>query len=106
MEKSRKIRILHFAKFQSLLMVLLGTLFGILYSFGGLFIDTLVTLEMISEEIASSPGLSHGTFLAFGALIGMPILFGLLGFFAGITEAVLFNLVSKWFGGFQLNFFT
>ena len=34
------------------------------------------------------------------------LLFGLLGFFAGITEAVLFNLVSKWFGGFQLNFFT
>ena len=104
MNKLKKINTLSFAKFQALLMGLTGVLFGILYSFGGLFIDTLVSLEIVSPELASTPGLSFGTVLAFGALIGMPLLFAFLGFFFGIIEALLFNLVAKRFGGIQVPF--
>ena len=98
------IKILAFAKFQALLMGLTGVLFGILYSFGGLFTDTLVSLEIVSPELASTPGLSFGSVLAFGALIGMPLLFALIGFLFGIIEALLFNLVAKRFGGIQVPF--
>jgi hypothetical protein len=104
MNKLKKINTLSFAKFQALLMGLTGVLFGILYSFGGLFIDTLVSLEIVSPELASTPGLSFGTVLAFGALIGMPLLFAFLGFLFGIIEALLFNLVAKRFGGIQVPF--
>ena len=104
MNKLKKINTLSFAKFQALLMGLTGVLFGILYSFGGLFIDTLVSLEILSPELASTPGLSFGTVLAFGALIGMPLLFAFLGFLFGIIEALLFNLVAKRFGGIQVPF--
>jgi len=104
MNKLKKINTLSFAKFQALLMGLTGVLFGILYSFGGLFIDTLVSLEIVSPELASTPGLSFGTVLAFGALIGKPLLFAFLGFFFGIIEALLFNLVAKRFGGIQVPF--
>lgn len=104
MNKLKKINTLSFAKFQALLMGLTGVLFGILYSFGGLFIDTLVSLEIVSPELASTPGLSFGTVLAFGALIGMPLLFAFIGFLFGIIEALLFNLVAKRFGGIQVPF--
>lgn len=104
MNKLKKINTLSFAKFQALLMGLTGVLFGILYSFGGLFIDTLVSLEIVSPELASTPGLSFGTVLAFGALIGMPLLFVFIGFLFGIIEALLFNLVAKRFGGIQVPF--
>ncbi len=104
MNKLKKINTLSFAKFQALLMGLTGVLFGILYSFGGLLIDTLVSLEIVSPELASTPGLSFGTVLAFGALIGMPLLFVFIGFLFGIIEALLFNLVAKRFGGIQVPF--
>ncbi len=104
MLKLKRIKVLSFAKFQAILMALLGLLCGVLYSIGGLFIDTLVTLQFLSPETWSTPGLSYGTVLALGALSGMPIIFGLAGFFGGIVEAVLHNLVVPWFGGFNIEF--
>ena len=54
-----------------------GLAMGILYSFGGLIID-LMTI-----------GLNTGTALAFMALIGMPVIFGAIGWCIGLLFAVL-----------------
>jgi hypothetical protein len=48
-----------------------GLACGVLYSVGGLIVD-LMTI-----------GLNWGTAMAFGALVGMPILFAALGFVCG-----------------------
>jgi len=100
MESSNKLNLFTFAKFQALLMTLVGLFAGILYSFGGLILDTLVTVGWITSN--ETPGLSHGTILAFGALIGMPIIFGIVGFLGGILEAILYNYFSNWFGKFPI----
>jgi len=102
MGKLQRIKIFAFAKFQAFLTGLVGVICGIIYSFGGLIIDTLVSIDWISSS--ETPGLSFGTFLAFGALIGMPIIFIVIGFFLGIIEAILNNLFAKSFGGFTINF--
>jgi len=102
MGKLQKIRVLAFAKFQAVLMTLLGLLAGILYSFGGLIIDVLVSFSWITSS--ETPGLNYGTLFAFGALIGMPIIFALVGFLVGIFEAILYNLFAKWFGGLKIDF--
>jgi len=100
--KSKKIKVLSFAIFQGFLGTLLGLIAGIFYSFGGLIIDVLVSIGwIISSE---TPGLSYGTLLAFGALIGMPIIFAIGGFILGIVEALLFNWVARWFGGLDIDF--
>ena len=96
------IKVLPFAKFQAILMSFLGLFTGFLYSFGGFFFDVLVSLKWMQS--AETPGLSSGTFLAFGALVGMPIIFAFCGFFAGIIEAILYNYFTKIFGGFKINF--
>ena len=93
MKKFKKIKILETAKLNTILMALVGLLAGILYSFGGLIIDTLVTRGIITST--ETPGLSEGTILAFGALIGMPIIFALNGFIFTIIGAILYNLFSK-----------
>jgi len=102
--QSKKISIFAFAKFQAILTTLLGTLCGVLYSFGGLIIDTLVTTGFLSTESMSTPGLSFGTVLAFGALIVMPIIFAVFGFLAGIIEAIFYNLFARWIRGIDLDF--
>jgi energy-converting hydrogenase Eha subunit A len=77
---------------------------GILYSFDGLIVDTLVSIGWVSSVSASTPGLSFGTVLAFGSLIGMPIIFAMIGFVAGIIEALAYNLFAKWFGEIEIDF--
>lgn len=104
MKRLKHIKILAFAKFQAVLTALLGVLCGGIYAFGGLLLDTLVTLELVSPETMETPGLSFGTILAFGALIGMPFIGALIGFLGGIIEAILYNLIAKRFGGLTMDF--
>lgn len=96
MKSNRRIKIMAFVKFHSVMGLILGLIFGILYSFGGAIIDILVTLEFLSQGTMETPGLSYGTFLAFGALIGMPLIGLAAGFCMGIIEVVLYKIFSKW----------
>jgi len=60
-----------------LAMTGLGMACGVLYSVGGFFFDLFTT------------GLNGGTAMAFGALVGMPIIFGTFGFLFGALVAVV-----------------
>ena len=102
MKKITRIGIWSLAKLQGVLMALFGLFAGILYSFGGLAIDTFVTLGWLSGAAFGTPGLSAGTSLAFGALIGMPFLFGVYGFVLGIVSAILVNFSLKLIGGLNI----
>ncbi|NQS91274.1 MAG: hypothetical protein HQ574_02610 [Chloroflexi bacterium] len=104
MTKVKKLGVVSFAKLQAVMMGMAGLIAGILYSFGGLMIDILVSIGWVSSASASTPGLSFGTVLAFGALIGMPVIFAAFGFGAGLIEAILFNVFARWFGGIELDF--
>ena len=97
-----RIGVLSFARLHAVTMAIVGLIVGILYSFGGLIIDVLVSIGWISSAAASTPGLSFGTVLAFGALIGMPIIFATFGFIVGLIEAFLYNLFARWVGGIQI----
>ncbi|MBZ0269249.1 hypothetical protein K8I85_13930 [bacterium] len=55
----------------------LGLVCGVLYSVGGFFRDLFTT------------GLNAGTAMAFGALVGMPVLFGAAGLLAGATVGLV-----------------
>ena len=82
----KKIKVLSYALFQLFIFSLLGLVAGMIYSFGGLIYDFLTT------------GLNYGTALAFLAIIGMPIISGIFGFFIGLIEALLYNFgLSKKF---------
>ena len=94
MKKIKKMGVLSFAKFQSILFSLLGIVAGIIYSFTGLIYDLLTI------------GLNSGTALAFMAIIGMPLLFALAGFILGFLEVIIFNLIVNWFGAIELNIVT
>jgi hypothetical protein len=96
-----KLNIQEFTKIQIVIGAYLGLLAGILYSFGGFIIDTLVTLELVTTN--ETPGLSYGTVLAFGALFGMPAIGALIGLISGIVGAILYNYFSNWFGGMSLD---
>jgi len=63
-------------------MAYLGLVCGVLYSVGGLFYDALTV------------GLNWGTAMAFGAIVGMPVVFGAFGFFLGVLGALVTGSVG------------
>lgn len=92
MPKLKRLGVLFFAKLQGIVMAFVGLMAGILYSFGG------AIYELVTGTLNS------GTALAFFALIGMPISFGLVGFVAGAIQASLYNFLAKRFGGIETGF--
>ncbi len=100
----KRLRILPFAIFQMTIFGLIGLLCGVFYAFGGLIIDTMVTLNWLSAEQMETPGLSYGTFLAFGALLGMPLIGLFFGFIAGLFGGMLFNFIAIKIGMNMPNF--
>ena len=66
-----RVRPLRFATTAARWGVYLGVVCGVVYSVGGFFVDLFTT------------GLNGGTALAFMALVGMPALFGAIGFLLG-----------------------
>ena len=102
MNHRKKINPLKLAKFHAIIFAIIGLLCGFVYSFGGLIIDVLVSLNWYNT--VETPGLSYGTVLAFGALIGMPLLFAICGYIFGVIEALVFNLVPKYIGNMPINF--
>lgn len=97
----KKINPLSLAKLQSILFGLLGLCAGIIYSIGGLIIDASVTFGLFAST--ETPGLSLGTILAFGALIGMPFIGLLIGVITGYVEGILYNLYAKMFSAIKID---
>ena len=92
---SVRLNILKFSFRQAMVLTIVGAFLGIIYAYGGLFVDSMVTLGILSPEKWETPGLSMGTIYAFGALIGMPFILGSFGLASGIVEAILFNFFSS-----------
>ena len=94
MVKVKKIGVISFTKLHTILGALVGLILGVIYSFGGLLIDTLVTMGWITSQ--ETPGLSYGTVLAFGSLIGMPIIFAMF-FLAEYGNILIMSSISTLF---------
>lgn len=86
MFKLEKVDLFSLATPFAIAMTALGLIAGLLYAVLGAIYDALVGQ------------LGFGTILAFFALIGMPLIFGIAGFLAGLIGAFLNNIVVDRFG--------
>ena len=82
-------KILHLTRKLGYYGLCLGLGLGILYSFGGLIIDAMVSLKYRDADDMDTTGLGYGTILSFGALIGMPLIFGGIGSILGLLYDIL-----------------
>lgn len=90
MEQDKIVSVLSMAKIHATAFGFLGLVLGVVYSFGGLLIDAGVSFGVIAST--DTPGLSVGTLLAFGALLGMPAIGAAFGVLQGIVVGVLYRL--------------
>ena len=84
--------------------VSLGKILGVLYAIGGLVVGLLFALmSLVIPGFANAPEQQTfpGWSLLFGvgAVVILPIFYGVLGFVGGIIGAALYNGLSKFVGG-------
>ncbi|QBY05688.1 hypothetical protein E2K93_15545 [Thalassotalea sp. HSM 43] len=91
MAKLKSIGIVFLAKLIALAFAGFGLIAGLLYAFVGLWADL------------TSTGVNWGSLFAFGAIVGMPVLFALVGFILGAMSSVAYNVVSAKLGGIEMD---
>ena len=89
------------AKLKKIGILSAGKLLGVLYAFLGLIIGFFM---FVGSLIGSSffPK-KWSILLGAGAIVGLPIFYGGIGFIAGIIGAALYNLIASWVGGIELD---
>ena len=85
----------------------LAKFLGCLYSCIGLIIGLVVAVFALfgSAIGAASSGSGMpllGAFLGMGAVIALPIFYGIIGFIGGLVVGFLFNLVAGMTGGLEI----
>ncbi|MEK6885818.1 MAG: hypothetical protein AABX17_02535 [Nanoarchaeota archaeon] len=98
MVELKRIGPLSLAKLETIFMAFIGLLIGIFYAIIGMFISGL------SEGALQEAGLDASSTIMFSpwAIIVMPLLYAILGFFSGLIGAGLYNLVAGWVGGVKI----
>ncbi|MFQ5500192.1 MAG: hypothetical protein ACE5FH_11030 [Candidatus Zixiibacteriota bacterium] len=81
-----------------------GVLYAVLGFVGGLFFSlfSLVLGSFTGGMDAALPG--FGVFFGVGAVILLPIFYGLIGFVSGALAAWVYNVIVKWVGGIEIEF--
>jgi len=87
----------------------LAKIMGVLYALLGLIFGALATCFSLVGAMAAMPQLSEGSgdqlfglLFGVGAIIFLPLFYGLMGFISGLLMAFLYNLVAGWIGGIEL----
>lgn len=93
----RRLGVLSVAKLQGTLYAFLGLLGGAVFALFSLFGAALGS-SMGADSHSSLFGAAFGL----GAIVIFPILYGLLGFVAGLLLAALYNLVAGITGGVEI----
>lgn len=93
----RRIGVLSLAKMLGALYGIVGLIFGVIVA---LFSLVGAGVGLVNEDAASG---IFGAMFGVGAVILLPIFYGVMGFLGGALMAFLYNLVSGVAGGLELD---
>ncbi len=86
-----------------------GKIMGLLYVGIGLIAGVIFALASMVGEVAGlaadeGGGAILALFFGVGAVIFLPVFYGVMGFISGVVSAFLYNLLAGWIGGIELEF--
>lgn len=97
----RRIGVLSCGKVLGALYALLGLIIGVVYALFALLF-AVIGIPTASESGDALAGGVFGVLFGVGSVIFFPILYGILGFVGGIISAFLYNLISRFVGGIEV----
>jgi len=93
----RHIAIVQFALVAAVLYALIGVLIGFVWW----LVVSPIMMAGLKTSGVSAPGMAAMTGVGFFAVLLFPIMYGIIGFIAGLLYSALYNLAARWTGGFQ-----
>ena len=96
----RRFGVISVAKMNGLLMFIFGLIIGVLY--GLFFIIFGAAITAAGGRQATASGVST-VVIGIGAMIGVPLMYGVLGFIMGAIGALIYNAVSGIIGGIKFD---
>jgi hypothetical protein len=96
----RKLGVLSVAKIQSAIMLVISLLISIPYGLI-VIVYSLVGGSVVGGNAGLGVG-AGGIVIGLLIMIGLPILYGAMGFIGGCIAALLYNLFSTWVGGIEI----
>ncbi len=80
-------------------------IFGVTYAILGLIIGAFFTMFALLGAAFSMGRMGiFGVLFGVGAIIILPLFYGLVGFLSGLLIALMYNLIASKFGGIELEF--
>lgn len=99
----KSIRVLSLAKIMGTIYATLGLIFGLIFSLVsvlGIAVGSLV--ESANGNPEALVGTLFGLLFGVGAVIVLPILYGTMGFLAGLLVSAIYNFAARTIGGVEL----
>jgi len=93
----KHVGVLSVGKVSGMLYGLLGLIIGIIFA-----LFSLLGVGIAITQTGDSTAL-FGALFGVGAVILMPLFYGIMGFIMGVIMAALYNLVAGWVGGIELH---
>jgi hypothetical protein len=75
---------------------------GLIYGCMGLFFIPFFLIFAVAGSMAGQNKFPLAGAVGVVLALAMPIMYGFMGFIAGALGALLYNLLAKWIGGFEL----
>jgi len=94
----KRVSPLSVAKVAGILYALMGFCFGLLFSLASIVLRGSVPGLSSAPEFPPAFAVLFGA----GAIVVLPVFYGVLGFVFALIGAALYNLVSGWVGGIEL----
>ena len=89
----RRVGPLSFAKITAILYALMGLIVGAIFSL----------ISLAGFAAARGQQGAAGMLFGVGAIVVLPIFYGVLGFIVSLISAALYNLIAGWVGGVELD---
>jgi hypothetical protein len=86
------------AKLMGVCYAMMGLLIGAFFSL--LFVGLGSAMGSVEGMQASGP---MGALFGAGAIVAMPIMYGIMGFVGGAVGALVYNAVAGWIGGVRID---
>ena len=90
--KIKKIGVLSLGKISAVLYAIIGLIFGVFMAF----------VSLAGAAFSQSTTGMFGMVFGVGAIVLLPIFYGVMGFVVGLLTALLYNLIANWIGGLEL----
>lgn len=94
----RRFGVISVAKMYGFIMFIFGLIFGVLYGLILILFGAAMTAAS-SEGLNTAAGGVSSVVMGLGIMIGMPVIYGFLGFIMGAIGALIYNTLAGIVGG-------